>query len=122
MAKRKRHTAAEIAAKLGQADALAAEGQSQAGIAKALGISVMTFHRWRNAKSQMPHSNPISGQSSNKKPPLPTGLSDSERLARIAELQLENTRLRKLVTDLLLEKMRLEEETRQSPRRFAKTA
>jgi hypothetical protein len=32
--------------------------------------------------------------------------------ARIAELQLENSRLRGLVTDLLLEKIKLEEATR----------
>jgi hypothetical protein len=33
---------------------------------------------------------------------------------RIAELQLENLRLRRLVTDLLLEKIRLEEAARTS--------
>jgi hypothetical protein len=37
---------------------------------------------------------------------------------RIAELQLENSRLRRLVTDLLLEKIKLEEaaERQKSPR------
>jgi hypothetical protein len=37
---------------------------------------------------------------------------------RIAELQLENSRLRRVVTDLLLEKIRLEEvaERQKSPR------
>ena len=52
MAKKKRHTAAEIAAKLRQADALSAEGRVQNEIAKALGVSVMTFHRWRKARPQ----------------------------------------------------------------------
>jgi hypothetical protein len=34
---------------------------------------------------------------------------DQTAPTRIAELQLENSRLRRLVTDLLLEKMKLEE-------------
>jgi DNA-binding XRE family transcriptional regulator len=45
MAGRKRHGAAEIAAKLLEADALAAKGQTQAELAKPLGVSVMTIHR-----------------------------------------------------------------------------
>jgi hypothetical protein len=55
----------------------------------------MTLHRWRkmshaasarlNERDQAPHP------------------------GRIAELQLENSRLRRLVTDLLLEKIKLEE-------------
>jgi hypothetical protein len=40
--------------------------------------------------------------------PLTHRLRSAESL-RIAQLQLENVRLRKLVTDLLLEKMRLED-------------
>jgi putative transposase len=109
MAKKKRHSATEIATKLGKADILASEGQTQSEIAKALGISVMTFHRWRKARLSPPPETPaglrtISQLISDKH--LPT----SDRTARIAELQLENSRLRRLVTDLLLEKMRLEDE------------
>jgi hypothetical protein len=37
-----------------------------------------------------------------------TQTAEAGALSRIAQLQLENARLRKLVTDLLLEKMRLE--------------
>ena len=51
MAGKKRHATAEIAAKLLDADALAKNGQPQAKIAKALGISVMTLHRWRKSES-----------------------------------------------------------------------
>jgi putative transposase len=57
----------------------------------------MTLHRWRTA------------------PPGPRPLvaiheaGQPNRLHRIAELQLENSRLRRLVTDLLLEKIKLEE-------------
>ena len=46
------------------------------------------------------------------------GCRDDGRGDRIAELQLENLRLRRLVTDLLLEKIRLQEvaERQKSPR------
>jgi putative transposase len=44
----------------------------------------MTLHRWRQAP-------------------------DASEGDRIAELQLENSQLRRLVTDLLLEKIKLEE-------------
>ena len=99
MAKKKRHSAAEIAAKLLAVDALSAKGQTQAEIAKALGISVMTIHRWRKMREQdLP-------QSRREAPKSHTG-----SLSHIAQVQLENARLRKLVTDLLLEKMRLEDD------------
>ena len=109
MAKKKRHTAAEITAKLGEAQTLSAAGRTQSEIAKALGISVMTFHRWRRA---------IPPRSSSRPADVPSvdygaaghRTTDSGRLSRIAELQLENARLTKLVTDLLLEKMKLEDE------------
>jgi putative transposase len=107
MAKKKRHGATEIATKLGQADILSNEGQTQSEIAKALGISVMTFHRWRKARQSPPSATAARslGQLVSDSHP-----SASDRVARIAELQLENSRLRRLVTDLLLEKMRLEDE------------
>jgi putative transposase len=106
MAKKRRHAADEIAAKLREADALAVAGRSQSEIAKALGISVMTFHRWRKARPQLPGLHETVPKHVNAVAPT----SGAERAARIAELQLENARLRKLVTDLLLEKMRLEDE------------
>ena len=52
MAKKKRHSAAEIAAKLLEADGLSAKGQTQAEIAKALRVSVMTIHRWRKMRDE----------------------------------------------------------------------
>jgi putative transposase len=108
MAKRKRHGAAEIATKLLVADALSAQGQTQADVAKALGISVMTFHRWRKMRAQsLPRSrdNPMRAHDQ-----LPDPTSEHGSPARVAQLQLENARLRKLVTDLLLEKMGLEDD------------
>jgi transposase-like protein len=95
----KRHTNAEIAAKLAHAANLAGQGMLQTEIARTLGVSVMTLHRWRKAASTGEPSSLAMGQS-----------TESDRgIERVAELQLENSRLRKLVTDLLLERMKLEE-------------
>jgi hypothetical protein len=100
--RRPRFSRAEIASKLTQANDLATEGKLQSEIARTLGVSVMTLHRWRKAPPG----------------PLPTLVATNEagnpyRMRRggdrIAELQLENSRLRRLVTDLLLEKIKLEE-------------
>jgi putative transposase len=109
MAKKKRHNAAEISTKLGQADVLTKEGQTQSEIAKALGISVMTFHRWRKARLSPPHSTSAGARTLGQLVSA-SHFTASDRATRIAELQLENSRLRRLVTDLLLEKMRLEDE------------
>jgi putative transposase len=104
MAKKKRHSRAEIATKLAQANELATQGKLQSEIARALGVSVMTLHRWRKAPpgAQPAHKTSEPGQT--------RGGSD-----RIAELQLENSRLRRLVTDLLLEKIKLEEAAQRQP-------
>jgi putative transposase len=99
--KKRRHSDAEIAAKLTQADVLAQDGRTQGDIARALGVSVMTFHRWRKA-----HPNRAAALSKTPDPEPDSGLDQRER---IADLQLENSRLRRLVTDLLLEKLKLEE-------------
>jgi putative transposase len=108
MLRKKRHTETEIAAKLAEADALVAEGRTQNSIARALGISVMTFHRWRKARFQAQKSS-SNGLNTAALVSIPRP-SEPERHRRHAELRLENMRLRKLVTDLLLEKMRLEDE------------
>jgi putative transposase len=103
--KKQRHTEAEIAAKLEQANDMSAQGELQGDIAKALGVSLMTYHRWRKAR-----------EASRRAAPHPVGEAHStelqarrEQVRRIGELQLENSRLRRLVTDLLLEKVALEE-------------
>ncbi len=110
MPKMKRHTEAEIAAKLAEADVLNAQGRTQDEIARALGISVMTFHRWRKAHQRGLRSEAASKPETTTLDLIPPRHIEPPRLSRVAELQLENTRLRKLVTDLLLEKMRLEEQ------------
>jgi putative transposase len=93
MAKRLKHSPAEIAAKLAEAHELATKGNLQSEIARRLGVSVMTLHRWRKAST------------------IPAGDSRT----RLAELQQENFRLRRLVTDLLLEKIKLEENLAKGP-------
>jgi hypothetical protein len=98
---KKRHTGAEITAKLAQAADLASQGELQSEIARTLGISVMTLHRWRK-------SSPASAaMATNEATRFEHELGQGN--TRIQELQLENSRLRRLVTDLLLEKMKLEE-------------
>jgi putative transposase len=102
MVSKKRHSNAEIGAKLQQAGTLAREGKTTSHIARALGISVMTLHRWKKARPQpmAAASNGRGARSLKSKP---------DQAARIAELQSENTRLRQLVTDFLLEKVTMEE-------------
>jgi putative transposase len=103
VSKRKRHSVAEVAAKLRQADLLAKEGKLQSDIARALGVSIMTYHRWR--KSMRPRS--TGGPSVAASPDRE--LSNRHRAEDISDLRVENARLRQLITDLLLEKMKLEE-------------
>lgn len=109
--RKKRHSAAEITSKLEEARNFAAQGRSQSAIAQALGISVMTFHRWRKAVADQRQQKPAS-ISSTKTSATTAEASEASRQICIAELQLENARLCKLVADLLLEKMRLEDEAR----------
>ena len=117
MLRKKRHTEAEIATKLAEAGNLAAEGRTQDAIAETLGISVMTFHRWRKAHHQpAARSNGGGARETGTLVPIARP-SDPGRRNHYAALQLENTRLRKLVTDLLLEKMRFEEEWHQNSHR-----
>ena len=102
MGRKKRHSRVEIATKLAQATDLAMQGKLQREIAHTLGVSVMTLHRWR--KVPPGHQTAFVATHEAGQPNRLCGRSD-----RIAELQLENLRLRRLVTDLLLEKIRLEE-------------
>ena len=101
MAKRK-HSRFEIATKLARANELATRGKLQSEIARTLGVSVMTLHRWRKAPPGPQPAFVATPEAS--EPDRPRSGAH-----RIAELQLENSRLRRLVTDLLLEKIKLEE-------------
>ena len=105
--KRKSYSSGEITSKLQQADDLAAKGSVQKEIAKALGVSVMTYHRWRKAQAkqtQTAKSKILNGG--------PAKRAAARQISRIQALELENTRLRQLITDFLLGNLKLSETTR----------
>ena len=84
---RKRHSAEEIVAKLRQADVLLAQGQTGADVARVLGVTETTYYRWRSEYG---------------------GLR-GDQVKRLKELEQENTRLRKAVAELTLDKLILKE-------------
>ncbi len=105
----KRHASDEISAKLAQANELAAKGKTQREISKALGVSIMTYHRWKKMiKSSAPAVD--HGRRAMENAPRPAADTSSEEI--IKRLELENAQLRRLVTDMLLEKLKYEEELR----------
>jgi transposase-like protein len=79
-----RHSRQEIAAKLALTSELLAVGESKVSICRKLGISVMTLHRWQKKQASL--------------------FPDPTRQALlIAELKLENDRLRQIASSLALE-------------------
>ncbi len=111
MAKKKKHSQSEIASKLAQADELEKQGKLQSQIAQALGVSVMTLHRWRkmDPKPTKVSSEPVTPVERTR---MFVDDSSKQRGDQAAALRVENAQLRRLVTDLLLEKMTLEEAIR----------
>jgi hypothetical protein len=106
--KMKKHSHEEILLKLARADELARAGKSQVDVCKALGVSVMTLHRWRKLPLPKPEADISQDRADDGKAfTNPPTMDETRRV--LEELKLENQRLRKIVTDLLLEKMRLEE-------------
>lgn len=87
IAKRKRHTAVQIIRKLEDADRRLTAGQSIAQVCQALEVSEATYHRWRNQYGGM----------------------KAEEAKCLKELELENTRLKKMVAELMLDKAMLKE-------------
>lgn len=101
----KRHASGEIAAKLAQANDLALKGKTQREISKALGVSIMTYHRWKKME-------PVAGPPELGRNSLSggqPGAVDADATGAIKRLELENAQLRRLVTDMLLEKLKLED-------------
>ena len=84
---RKRHTAEEIVAKLRQVEVLSGQGRPIADSIRAIGVTEVTYYRWRNEYG---------------------GLK-GDQVKRLKELEAENTRLRRAVSDLTLEKQILRE-------------
>jgi putative transposase len=83
----KRHTAEEIIPKLRQAESDLGQGLTIGQVCQKLGISEQTFHRWRQQYG---------------------GLKADEA-KRLKELETENTRLKRLVAELALDKQMLQE-------------
>jgi putative transposase len=102
MSTKRKHSKAEIAAMLVQADDLAKQGVFQSEIARTLGVSVMTLHRWRKVPPGPAETSPVPDEVTRFE-------EEFGSRQRIAELELENARLRRLVTDLLLENMKTAE-------------
>jgi putative transposase len=106
----RRHASGEIAAKLAQANELAAKGKTQREISKALGVSIMTYHRWRKLVNNTAHA--VDVQERGRPDDLPDSSNALQTEDVLKRLELENARLRRLVTDMLLEKLRLDDELR----------
>ena len=87
---RKRHTAEEIVAKLRQVDVLTSQGQPVAEAVRSIGVTEVTYYRWRQEYG---------------------GLK-GDQVKRLKELEAENARLRRAVSDLTLDKMILAEASR----------
>ena len=109
----KKHSRQEILLKLGQADELARAGKSQVQICKALGVSVMTFHRWRKLSLRKGEVKPAPSLPAEPSTATPSTMAEMRRVLEV--LTIENRRLRKIVTDLLLEKMKIEEASLSHP-------
>ncbi|MGJ4927628.1 helix-turn-helix domain-containing protein [Bradyrhizobium sp. HKCCYLS2038] len=111
----KKHSYQEIMQKLAQADEMVRAGKSQVEICDVLGVSVMTLHRWRKLRSRTPELRQVPAIEAPLEPPMPSVPATVADMRRtLDELTAENRRLRKIVTDLLLEKARIEEQS--SPR------
>lgn len=87
---KKRYTPEEIVAKLRQVDVLVSQGQNIADAIRQIGVSEVTYYRWRQEYG---------------------GLK-TEQVKRLKELEQENTRLRKAISDLTLDKLILQEAAR----------
>lgn len=84
---RKRHSPEEIIGKLREAEVLIARGSTTPQAAKAIGVTEQTYYRWRREYGGM----------------------KVDQARRLKQLERENQRLRKAVSDLTLDKMILEE-------------
>jgi transposase-like protein len=88
--KRIRHSSEQIIHKLREADAELAKGASIADVCKKLGVSEVTYYRWRNQFGGM----------------------KADQMKRLKELERENARLKAAVADLTLDKAILKEALR----------
>jgi len=87
---RKRHKPEEIVAKLRQVEVLTGQGRSIAEAVKTIAVTETTYFRWRAEYGGM----------------------KNDQVKRLKALELENTRLRRAVSDLTLDKLILTEAAR----------
>src|SRR2546428_13360971 len=87
---RKRYKPEEIVAKLRQVDVLVSQGQNLVDAIRQIGVSEGTYYRWRQE----------------------FGGLKSGQVKRLKDLELENSRLRKAVSDLTPGKLNLQEAAR----------
>ncbi|WP_408635220.1 IS3 family transposase [Paracoccus binzhouensis] len=83
----KRHKPDEIVTKLRQVEVLRGQGMAMADAVRQIGVSELTYYRWRKQYGGM----------------------SRDQLRQLKELQKENERLRKVVADLTLDKLILTE-------------
>ncbi len=86
----KKHKPEEGVAKLRQVDVLVSQGQSVADAIRGIGVTEVTYYRWRKE----------------------FGGLKSDQVRRMKELETENQRLRKAIADLTLVKLILQEAAR----------
>ena len=89
----KREKPEEIASKLRQIEVLQGQGATIAEAVRQIGVTQQTFYRWRKLNGGMQRS----------------------QLARLKELEKENQRLRRAVSDLTLDKLILTEAAKGTP-------
>ena len=87
---RKRHKPEEIVAKLRQVDVVTSQGMPIADAIRSIGVTEVTYYRWRKEYG---------------------GLK-SDQVKRLKDLETENSRLRRAVSDLTLDKVILQEAAR----------
>src|SRR5256885_8727191 len=88
----KRHKPEEVVAKLRQVDVLSSQGAPIADAIRSIGVTEVTYYRWRNEYG---------------------GLK-SDQVKRLKDLETENARLRKAISDLTLDKLILQEAAREN--------
>ena len=87
---RKMYKPEEIVAKLRQVDVLTSQGHSVADAIRSIGVTEVTYYRWRQE----------------------FGGLKSDQVKRLKDLETENTRLRRAVSDLTLDELILQEAAR----------
>jgi putative transposase len=87
MGRKRAHTPEETVAKLRQVEVLTAQGKTVAEAVRTIGVTDQTYYRWR----------------------AEFGGLKLDQVKRLKELERENARLRKAVSDLTLDKVILKE-------------